>query len=105
MTPALPFRIRQLTADDGAMMHALLTTFGDAFDEADNYGKARPSAAYLGRLLDSEDFIALVALKGEEVIGGLTAYVLRKFEQERSEVYITTWRSPRRTAGRGSRRR
>jgi len=88
MTSALPFRIRQLTADDGAMMHALLATFGDAFDDADTYGKARPSAAYLGRLLGSDDFIALAAVQDERVIGGLAAYVLRKFEQERSEVYI-----------------
>jgi aminoglycoside 3-N-acetyltransferase I len=27
-------------------------------------------------------------VSGEEVVGGLTAYVLPKFEQERSEIYI-----------------
>jgi len=27
-------------------------------------------------------------LKGDEVVGGLAAYELRKFEQERSEIYI-----------------
>ena len=30
----------------------------------------------------------MVALTGDEVVGGLAAYELRKFEQERSEVYI-----------------
>ena len=30
----------------------------------------------------------MVALDGENVIGGLTAYVLEKFEQERKEIYI-----------------
>lgn len=49
---------------------------------------ARPSAAYLGRLLASDTFIALAALKSGEVVGGLAAYELHKFEQERSEIYI-----------------
>lgn len=30
----------------------------------------------------------LVALAGNEVVGGLVAYQLDKFEQERSEIYI-----------------
>ena len=32
--------------------------------------------------------IALAALAGDEVIGGLVAYELRKFERARSELYI-----------------
>ena len=39
-------------------------------------------------LLSKEHFIALVALDKDGVIGGLTAYVLDKFEQERKEIYI-----------------
>ena len=65
-------------------MDALLTTFG----EVDTYGKARPSAAYMASLLGSDYFIALAALKDSVVVGGIAAYELRKFEQERSEVYI-----------------
>jgi aminoglycoside 3-N-acetyltransferase I len=42
----------------------------------------------LARPVTGADFIALVAIRGGDVIGGLTAYVLRKFEQERNEVYI-----------------
>jgi aminoglycoside 3-N-acetyltransferase I len=49
---------------------------------------ATPRPAYLERLLASEDLIALVALKNGCVIGGLIAYELHKFEQERSEIYI-----------------
>jgi aminoglycoside 3-N-acetyltransferase I len=33
-------------------------------------------------------FIGLVALKAGEVVGGIAAYELKKFEQERSEIYI-----------------
>jgi aminoglycoside 3-N-acetyltransferase I len=43
---------------------------------------------YLGKLLASENFIAIAAFEGEKVIGGLAGYVLPKFEQERSEFYI-----------------
>src|SRR5690606_5892520 len=32
--------------------------------------------------------LALVALDGSIVVGGLAAYELRKFEQQRSEIYI-----------------
>ncbi len=62
--------------------------FGEAFDEVETYTGARPRRAYLERLLGSDCFIALVALEGSEVVGGLAAYEFHKFEQERSEIYI-----------------
>ena len=80
--------IRRLTPDDAALMDALLTTFGEAFDERDTYSAKRPSAAYLRELLQSDFFIALAGLKNGEVIGGIAAYELKKFEQPRSEIYI-----------------
>jgi aminoglycoside 3-N-acetyltransferase I len=69
-------------------MEGMLTTFGEAFDEMETYSGAQPSRAYLARLLGSDCFIALAALKGSEVVGGIAAYELKKFEQERSEIYI-----------------
>ncbi|MCE8013210.1 MAG: AAC(3)-I family aminoglycoside N-acetyltransferase [Billgrantia sp.] len=86
--PPDPFTLTQLNPDDTALMHELLTVFGEAFNEVETYGAARPGQAYMERLLRSDTFIALVALKGNEVVGGLAAYVLHKFEQERSEIYI-----------------
>lgn len=80
--------IRLLTSDDLELMQGLLATFGEAFDEPDTYGGHRPSADYLRQLLGSDYFIALAALKGGEVVGGIAAYELRKFEQQRSEIYI-----------------
>ena len=82
------FTIRLLGPDDVALMGGMSTMFGEAFGEPDTYGGSRPSEAYLRRLLDSDAFIALAALHGGEVVGGLAAYELRKFEQERSEIYI-----------------
>jgi aminoglycoside 3-N-acetyltransferase I len=83
-----PYEIRLLAPGDVDLMQGLLTTFGQAFDDAQSYDGARPSTSYLRRLLGSDTFIALVALKGDEVVGALAAYVLHKFEQERTEIYI-----------------
>jgi aminoglycoside 3-N-acetyltransferase I len=84
----VPLIIRQLRPTDVALMEAPVTMFGDAFSEVETYTGNRPSADYLRRLVGGDTFIALVALKGSEVVGGLAAYALRKFEQERSEIYI-----------------
>lgn len=80
--------IQKLARDDQALMKSLLAMFGQAFDEAQTYVGNQPGAAYLQQLLGSDYFIALAALKDDEVVGGLAAYELRKFEQERSEIYI-----------------
>ena len=80
--------IQQIVPEDVALMEALLATFGEAFDDVETYSKNRPSADYLRQLLKSDSFIAIAALKEGKVVGGLTAYELKKFEQERSEIYI-----------------
>jgi aminoglycoside 3-N-acetyltransferase I len=80
--------IQQIVPDDVALMEALLATFGEAFDEVETYSRNRPSSDYLRQLIKNDYFIAIAALKAGEVVGGLTAYELKKFEQERSEIYI-----------------
>jgi aminoglycoside 3-N-acetyltransferase I len=82
------YRIQRVGSGDIAIMHGILTVFGEAFGDSDTYGKARPSTAYLQRLLESDTFIALAAIREDAVVGGLAAYELPKFEQERSEIYI-----------------
>lgn len=82
------FDIRQLDPSSLALMHDMLTMFGDAFDEAETYNAHRPDERYLSELLGRDTFVALAALDDEIVIGGLAAYVLPKFEQARSEVYV-----------------
>lgn len=88
MSSSEPISIRQLSADDLALMEGLLAIFGEAFNEVDTYSSSRPSNAYLKRLLSSNYFIALAALKNGSVVGGIAAYELQKFEQERSEIYM-----------------
>lgn len=82
------FTIRRLGPEDLAATHGMLTLFGEAFDDVETYGAARPSRAYMARLLGGDGFVALAAFAGGQVIGALAAYVLPKFEQERAELYI-----------------
>lgn len=80
--------IRRLAPADVVLLEGLLTTFGEAFEDSETYSGARPRTDYLKRLLSSDTFIAIAALENHQVVGGLAAYELRKFEQERSEIYI-----------------
>lgn len=66
----------------------MLSVLGKVFGEIDTFTKKQPRSPYLAKLLDRKTFIALAAFDDERVIGGLAAYVLEKFEQERSEIYI-----------------
>ncbi len=85
---APPCVIRRIAPNDVALMESMMTTFGEAFEEEGTYTGARPRTTYLEQLLGREHFIALAAMKGDAVVGGLAAYELQKFEQERSEIYI-----------------
>jgi aminoglycoside 3-N-acetyltransferase I len=80
--------IKQILAKDVALMESLMVVFGEAFDEVETYRQNRPSESYLRQLLKNDYFIAIVAIKAGEVVGGLTAYELKKYDQERSEIYI-----------------
>ena len=84
----MSLRIRELGPVDAPLMKGLLSMFGEAFGEAATYTANPPREAYLRELLGGGGFIALAAVKGDAVVGGIAAYELRKFEQERSEIYI-----------------
>ena len=88
MASCTDFTVRQLEPNDVALMEAVMTVFGEAFNEVDTYTGARPSTRYLERLLGGSHLIALAALKDSVVVGGLLAYELQKVERERSEIYI-----------------
>ncbi len=80
--------IRELEPGDLKTFEALMSMFGAAFGESEIYTESRPNPGYVQRLLRNESFIALVASDGDDVVGGLAAYELPKFEQARSEIYI-----------------
>jgi len=82
------YATRQLTPSDLALMDQLMAVFAVAFEDPDTYRGAVPGTGYLERLLAKEHVIVVVATKDDNVIGGLVAYELEKFEQARSEIYI-----------------
>jgi aminoglycoside 3-N-acetyltransferase I len=85
----MSFTTRLLGSADLASMKKLLRLFGEAFEDPQSYQSAVPSDAYLLARLRDETFFAVVAFDASgAAIGGLAAYELKKFEQERSEIYI-----------------
>jgi aminoglycoside 3-N-acetyltransferase I len=91
---SMTYKIRRLTpddpasSDDPASFDDLLTLFGEVFDDPASYHHRRPGRAWTERLLAGNHFIALAAYEGGATVGGLAAYVLDKFEQERREIYV-----------------
>lgn len=83
-----PFDVRVLGTGDIASLREMLSVFGRAFGEAPTYIAHQPDDLYLHNLLSSSTFVAVSAVAGGKVIGGIAAYVLPKFEQARSELYI-----------------
>ena len=82
------YSYQRLDGHDVGLLKALLRVFGQAFEDPQTYQGAVPSDDYLRSLLGKPHFIDLAALDSDRVVGGLAAYVLEKFEQDRREVYI-----------------
>lgn len=83
------YAFRRLGGTDVAAIRALLDVFAVAFDEAEVYGFDPPDDAELARRLGKADTIVVVAeTESRDVVGGLIAHVLDKFEQVRTELYI-----------------
>ncbi len=83
-----PFALSRLGPADVPHLRKLNALFGDAFADPETYGARPPSDVYLEALLAKEHVVFIVALAGEQVLGGLVAYELDKFERMRRELYI-----------------
>ncbi|MDF3821060.1 AAC(3)-I family aminoglycoside N-acetyltransferase [Leptospira sp. 96542] len=84
----LNLRYIRLQNTDIELLRKLNEVFADAFEDSETHLSNQPSDDYLRTLLSKKDFITLVALDREHIMGGLVAYVLEKYEQARSEIYI-----------------
>jgi aminoglycoside 3-N-acetyltransferase I len=80
--------ILRLARADVARLQALNALFGEVFEDRASYCADPPDPAYLADLLGKDHVMALVALAGGAVVGGLVAYQLDKFERARREIYI-----------------
>lgn len=62
--------------------------FGTVFDDRSSYCSTPPDDTYAQALLARRDTVLLLALEQETPVGALAGYVLPKYEQARSELYI-----------------
>ena len=90
MMPIVPSSpvARTLGVGELTELRQILAVFAKAFRDEPTYLGKQPTDEYLSMLLASDSFVAIAGYSGEMVVGGLAAYLLRKFEQERSELYI-----------------
>jgi aminoglycoside 3-N-acetyltransferase I len=86
--PSSPTTLRRLGPTDVPLLRKLNALFGDAFGDRETYQGEPPTNAYLEGLLAKEHVFVIVALSDDDVLGGLVAYELDKFERMRREVYI-----------------
>lgn len=77
--------IKRLTSPDISDFVALIHVFEDVFEME---GANIPDHAYLQHLLAAPNFITIVAKTGDDVVGGLTAYVLDQYYTKKPLVYI-----------------
>jgi len=80
--------VRRVGSADVPTARKLNRLFATVFEDLPTYTSAPPRDAYLEDLLRQPETIVLAAFLDNEIVGGLVAYVLRKLEQERSEIYI-----------------
>lgn len=82
------FVVQRLEPGEATRFRELNQLFREAFGDDYPMDSRRPTDAYLESLLAKPHVIPLIALDGGRVVGGLVAYLLDKFEQARSEIYI-----------------
>ena len=81
---AREFDIKLIDADIEEFKN-LLDVFRDVFDWGDH---DHPDEEDLLRLLKDDNLLVVVAKVGNEVVGGLTAYVLPGYEVARPSIYV-----------------
>jgi len=79
------FHYKKLEATETSLAKALILWFQE--DDLVPQPIA-PSDYYLRNLLSREDFHILVALDGDKVIGGLTAFELPMYKEEVNEIFL-----------------
>ncbi len=78
------FDVVKLQQKDSSLFVELVELFNTVFEEVNNIA----SEKQLKKLLNKSDFHAIVIIKNNKVIGGLTAYELEKYYTDKKELYI-----------------
>lgn len=77
-------RVTRLSGGDRDIARRLFTLMAEVFDE----GCEPLSDAYVDRILAREEFWAIAAFAGDELVGGLTAHTLPMTRSESAEIFI-----------------
>jgi aminoglycoside 3-N-acetyltransferase I len=82
------YEVVRLGPDDLTAAREAQRLYAEVFEDRETYLGAPAGDGYLAELLGAAGNVLLVAMDAGRVVGALTAYELRKFEQARSEFYI-----------------
>ena len=77
-------KIKRIDVSDIKMFRKLVELFQEVFEEKDSV----PDKKYLREILAKPGFNAFVAMNGNEVVGGITAFELPKYSTKGSELFI-----------------
>lgn len=78
-------QVRRLKPNEIHLFQKLILLFQEVFEEE---SQPLPERDYLANLLAREDFQVFVVTQNQHLLGGLTAYELRKYTAQISELYI-----------------
>ena len=81
----MDIQLKILTAQDIQDFSSLVDVFSEVFEMKDF---TKPGNDYLQTILKKENFLAVVALSVNKVVGGLTAYILHQYYFKRPLAYI-----------------
>lgn len=77
--------IKKLSPLDVGQFVELIRVFEDVFEMKD---LSIPDKDHLRRVLETENFLAFVAISDGKVLGGLTAHVLQQYYSSLPQIYI-----------------
>jgi aminoglycoside 3-N-acetyltransferase I len=78
-------QIKKLRSGEIALAKELIFMFG--FSEGSRH-QVFASDEYVREMLEREDFHVIVAVESEKLVGGLTAYEMKMFKRETTEMFL-----------------
>jgi len=79
------YEVKKLSVDDVSVAQELIELFG--FAEGSRH-QIFSSEKYVQEMLGRDDFHVIVALENNRLIGGLTAYEMKMFKRETTEMFL-----------------
>jgi aminoglycoside 3-N-acetyltransferase I len=81
----IDFKIKKLAPDEVSLAGELIEMFG--FDDESEH-QSFSADEYVKKMLARDDFHVIVALENDQLIGGLTAYEMKMFKRETTEMFL-----------------